>query len=157
LCPLLFCKMIEERIEKEIEKILQELDFSSLFLVNMELKGIEGESGKLKIFIDGLKGVSIQQCARISRSLGQWLEDQEIFRGKYNLEVSSPGVDEPLKDPRQFPKHIGRKMNLELSNGVELNGILEATEANQVLVKTINEKQEVRFEDIVKAQVLISF
>ncbi len=149
--------MLEQEIRAEIERIINELGFDSLFVVEIEKKGGETGPGSLKIFLDGLKGVSIDQCASVSRKLTPWLEENDPFRGKFNLEVSSPGADQPLQDRRQFPKHVGRELNLVLSDGAELKGKLEKADQELLLINVKGRKRELKFEEIDKAKVLISF
>jgi len=80
-----------------------------------------GARSVLRVTIDRAGGVSIEDCERVSKALGELLDEHDFFDGKpYNLEVSSPGIDRPLKTERDFVRIIGRNVTLHLS--IEVNG-----------------------------------
>ncbi len=83
--------------------------------------GLE-KKNKVLVLIDGDEGVNIDHCAQISRKISAELEEKEVMDGAYRLEVSSPGVEFPLKYQRQFPKHIGRKVKVSQNDGAEKIG-----------------------------------
>ncbi len=147
---------MEEKISEKLNSILNELDYKDLFILSVVQKGVGQGSGSIKVFVDGEKGVSIDQCARISKVFAPWVEEEGFFTGRYNLEVSSPGADMPLVDKRQFPKHVGRKLSLELKNGSHLEGSLENVEETGIKLNSKGEKRDYSFEEIEKAKVLIS-
>ncbi len=149
--------MEEKEILAAIGTVLEQLGFKSLFVVGIDVKGSEGGMGSLKVFLDGEEGVSIDQCASVSRKLSPWLEERDLFKGRYRLEVSSPGADQPLVDKRQYPKHSGRKLSLMLSEGKELKGVLVEVLEDGIVLNSQGQKRELRFDEIEKAKVLISF
>lgn len=61
----------------------------------------------LRIFLDSERGVSVEDCAQISRIAGDLLDAADLIQTPYNLEVSSPGIDRPLRKPEHFQKYIG--------------------------------------------------
>src|SRR5208337_1106508 len=61
----------------------------------------------LRIFLDGERGISVEDCAAISRIAGDLLDVADLIHTPYNLEVSSPGIDRPLRKLDHFQKHIG--------------------------------------------------
>src|SRR5262245_8247062 len=74
------------------------------FRVNVKIK----PTNNVKVFIDGDKGLSIEKCVQFNRALYKLIEEKGIFpSGDFSLEVSSPGVDEPLLMHRQYAKNTG--------------------------------------------------
>ncbi len=137
----------------------------SLFLVDLKVSGKSGPQ-KVIVLIDGDTGVGIDDCSKVSREMAAIIEEQDLISGKYILEVSSPGVDSPLKLPRQYPQHIGRKLKLNLTDGQEIKGMLkEVSESSLSVEKEAKKKDkesraeivEIPFNNIEKAKVLISF
>src|SRR6187402_2150672 len=100
-------------IEKRVIQLVEEkiADRPDLFLVDVQMHG----SGILSILVDGDQGISIQDCVAISRHVGFHLEEENVIEQAYNLEVSSPGVGEPLKLVRQYKKNIGRDLSVKLT------------------------------------------
>ncbi len=74
----------------------------------------QGRSITLQIFIDREDGVTIDDCAAVSRQVGVWLDVENPISGSYRLEVSSPGLDRPLKKAADFQKFAGSQVELEL-------------------------------------------
>lgn len=137
----------------------------SLFLVDLKVSGKSGPQ-KVIVLIDGDTGVGIDDCSKVSREMAAIIEEQDLISGKYILEVSSPGVDSPLKLPRQYPQHIGRKLKLNLTDGQEIKGMLKEVSESSVSVEKEAKKKdkesraeivEIPFNNIEKAKVLISF
>lgn len=150
-------------IEKQVETILLEeiLDQDEdLFLVEVSHKGNSGNS-KLLVLIDGDQGLDIDRCARVSRQLGAQLEELDIIPGKYTLEVSSPGIDQPLKLKRQYVKNIGRSLKVELNDGEQKEGVLTAVEDEQFDLEVTNKKEKmistIALSDVKKSKVIVSF
>ena len=121
---------------------------------------------KVTVLIDSDEGISIDECAEISRKLGDLIEEQGIFPNAYTLEVSSPGVDYPLAMPRQFRKNIGRTLKVILPEGIEKKGqLLSASEEGFVLLEELKKKKKDQlpnelsfaYADIVRVEVQIKF
>ena len=138
-----------------------------MFLVDTEVKG-QGGNATVIVLLDGDNGIDIDQCAEVSRYLGNYIEENEMMENKYRLEVSSPGIDQPLKLHRQFVKNIGRDLNVSTYEGDSIKGkLIEATEEGVVLNELIEQPKkankykedriELSFDTIEKAKVLISF
>ena len=151
--------------EDDIKRFAEEsLTDEQHFIVDVVISARKGPK-KVLIIVDGDRGVTIDDCAEISRAVGKRLEESPVLEDEsYMLEVSTPGVDQPLKLNRQYPKHIGRKLKLKLRDGI-LEGKLEAVADDGISLSvesgTAKKKEikshEIRFDDIEKAFVLISF
>ncbi len=94
-------------IEQKINGLIAEEP--ELFLVEISLR----PTNNIKVFIDGDQGVTIEKLAHYNRRLYRQLEEENLFpNGDFSLELSSPGLDEPLKIQRQYTKNIGRKVEV---------------------------------------------
>jgi ribosome maturation factor RimP len=151
-------------IEKRVIELVEEkiADRPDLFLVDVQMSG----GGVLSILIDGDKGVAITDCVAISRHVGFHLEEENTIEQAYNLEVSSPGLDTPLKSLRQYQKNISRSLTVKLSDGNKREGKLIAVDESGItLEENIKEKGKkavlvqntIPFADITETKVLVSF
>ncbi len=164
-CPLFsFTKQMDLK-ERIGEIVTNYLEGSAFFLVNTIITGAKSVP-KIIVWLDGDAGVSIEKCAEVSRILGKQIEDENLIESAYTLEVSSPGIDQPLKLFRQYKQHVGRNLRVVLTNGSTKTGKLEEVkEIGIVLNETVKGKKkdpnapvtEIETKDIDKAFVLISF
>lgn len=130
--PLFYC--IEMDIVKLIEQWASEtLTDTSYFLVEV-LQSKKG--GLISVLIDGDEGVNIDECVRVNRYISKRIDEEvpDDF-GAFVVEVSSPGVDRPLKFQRQYPQHIGRKIQFTLADGQEKTGVLIAVSQEQITIE----------------------
>lgn len=102
--------------DKIKELITPDVEAHSAFVVSIEILGPK-EGKTVQISLDTDAGITSEKCAEISRSIAKLIDAENLFPSKYNLEVSSPGLDRPLKFPRQYPRNIGRKLRLTLAQG----------------------------------------
>ena len=108
-----------------------------LFLVDVRIK----PTNNIKIYIDGDQGVSVDKLVSYNRKLYRQLEEEGLFpNGDFSLELSSPGLDEPLKLHRQYVKNIGRPVEVVLVEGAKLEGTLKAVTETQVEIETVKGK-----------------
>lgn len=91
-------------VEKLIQPIVASFGFE---LVDLELKG-DGRRRVLRVFIDKPGGIVLDDCAEVSREIDALFEVEDPIPGAYTLEVSSPGLDRPLKSAADFARHVGR-------------------------------------------------
>ncbi|UOQ78633.1 ribosome maturation factor [Hymenobacter sp. 5516J-16] len=136
----------------------------SLFVVDLTVS--DAIRPKVTVTLDGEQGVGIDECAQISRRLARRVDEEYGEDASYTLEVTSPGADQPLRDARQYTRHVGRSLSLKLTDGTEKSGILEAVEAEGIqLAEVVKEKSKkktlpaalVPFASIQEAKVVISF
>jgi ribosome maturation factor RimP len=128
-------------IEKMLEGILA--DDPAYFLVEIRIK----PTNNVKIFLDGDNGITIEKCIAINRSLYKQLEETALFPGDdFSLEVSSPGLDEPLKKFRQYKKNTGRLVEVLLNDGVKVDGKLLEVQEHEIVIEETrgkNKKKEI--------------
>ncbi len=97
------------QIESLVMPILDDLGFE---LVDLQLAQ-DGHQAVLRIFIDKPGGITLDDCVTVSRETGAILEIEDPIRSAYRLEVSSPGLDRPLKKPADFERFAGKKAKLK--------------------------------------------
>ena len=145
-------------ISNQVEAIARPIvEKSGAFIVETIIRG-ENRGKVLEMFIDTDEGVTSDHCVMISRELSQALDAVELIRGSYHLVVSSPGLDRPLKFPRQYPKNIGRKMTVRChsqSTNEILEGQLIESSSNSIVLRLDgnDDIRRIAFEDIIEARV----
>lgn len=147
---------VKELITGIIEEELKETDS---FLVGVDSNQAETS---IRFFIDGIDGVSIQLCSQLSRKVSRILDEEYTDDQPIRYEISSPGAEQPLVDLRQFYKHIGRELEVELTTGEIYTGeiiqILDDTIKLSVLIsKHKSEEKTIVFNQINKSTVKLSF
>ena len=146
-----------------IEHLAEELERRNLFLIEVNIR----PGNKISVFIDSMKGVTLNECIAVSRYLENRL-DRNIE--DFELEVSSPGLDKPLKLPVQFEKNRGRTLDILKTNGIKItgkllgmdNGLIRIESETVVKDPATGKKrkepvvQEIRSEDIKTAKIVVS-
>ncbi len=124
-----------EQVQKLLDNIL--VDETDFFCVNFKVK----PTNNFKIFLDGDNGITIEKCVQINRKLYKAIEELAIYpEGDFSLEISSPGVDEPLKLNRQYKKNIGRFVEIIFNDdSVKEGKLLEVTETD-IIIETVDGK-----------------
>jgi ribosome maturation factor RimP len=114
----------------------------------------------VEVFIDGEKGITSDDCSHVSRIINEAVQTEYLIDSNYRLDVSSPGVDRPLKFLVQYSKHINRKFEIIYKAGeeeIKLIAKLIRIDGDQLFFEEKNSEYKINFCDIVKAKVLISF
>lgn len=151
-------------IEKRVIELVEEkiADRPDLFIVDVQMHN----SGILSILVDGDNGIAISDCVAISRHVGFHLEEENTIEQAYRLEVSSPGIDTPLKSIRQFQKNINRSLKIKLIDGTIREGkLLSADDSGITIQEIVKEKGKkaitiesfIKITDISETIVLVSF
>lgn len=151
-------------IAEEIKKIaVEKLTEPSQFIVDVIVSSRTGPQ-KVMVIVDGDNGISIDDCATISRQLSKTLDESPLLNERYMLEVSTPGLDQPLKLKRQYKKNIGRKLRVKLQDKIVEGKLLEVKEEKISLGQEIGVGKnkeivpiEIQFSEIDKSFVLVSF
>jgi ribosome maturation factor RimP len=155
--------------QRATEIILEHLP-ADHYIVDVSFKP-SYKTQKLSVILDGEQGVSIDVCALISRKLGYFLEEENAIEEAYNLEVSSPGVDAPFTDIRQYRRNVGREVKVQWKGGIAKTGLLEEVIGEEAFVfqeilkagekgrkpKMAKEKETITIKDILKINVVLTF
>lgn len=116
---------ISQLIEEVVSRVNPEA-----FIVELILP--EGKNHTLSLRVDTEKGISIGECALLSREIGPILEAENFYDSPWTLEVSSPGIGRPLTVNRQYRKNIGRLLKVKTKNGETHKGILKAVDEENI-------------------------
>ncbi|RQD67794.1 MAG: ribosome maturation factor RimP [Tindallia sp. MSAO_Bac2] len=135
-------KDLESNIENVVKKYLES---DIIELVDVEFVK-EGPNHYLRIYIDKPNGVTIDDCENVSRYVDEYLDmNDELITVPYYLEVSSPGLDRPLKKPADFQRSIGKHIEVKLYQNLDGNkliqGILKNYDDNALTVILENEEE----------------
>ena len=104
--------------------------------------------------VDRPDGISIDECVQISRYINESLDRDEE---DYSLEVSSPGLTASFKVKQQYEKYLGRPIDILYTDGTRTTGKIESVADESVVLKVKGKDSEIRFEEIKKANAIISF
>ncbi|RTL57487.1 MAG: ribosome assembly cofactor RimP [Sphingobacteriales bacterium] len=130
--------MTNETLISTVENMLGDIisPQPDMFLVEIKVK----PTNNVKVFIDADSGISIEKCISVNRALYKKMEESGLFpNGDFSLEVSSPGLDEPLKLFRQYKKNIGRSVEVITKDGQRKEGkLIEVTEDGFIVEETKN-------------------
>ena len=116
-------------VEKKLSELLTELP--GYFLVEISVK----PTNNIKVFVDADHGAAIDQLTKINRALYKWVEENLFPNGDFSIEVSSPGLEEPLKLNRQYLKNVGRMVEIVLKNGLKNEGKLISVSENEIVIE----------------------
>lgn len=162
--PFLLPQFSEKMLTSEqISDIIRALlDPEKHFLVDLKVSTSRIRN-KITVLIDTDTGIGIDDCSRISRELASLLEEK--INEAYTLEVSSPGLDTPIKINRQYLKNLGRKLKVSMVDGNTLVGkLITASETEIVILpekkkkeKATPEEKTLAFKNIKEARVQVTF
>jgi ribosome maturation factor RimP len=147
-------------LEQKVNDLIKEEP--GVFLVDIRIK----PTNNVKIFIDADNGVNIDKLVQYNRKLYRDLEESGLFPGgDFSLEISSPGLDEPLKLHRQYRKNIGRFVEVTRKDGLKTEGKLVGVTETEITVeeeKGKNKKKEmvvhtIPFDNIKTTKIQIKF
>lgn len=154
-----FITIISTLIKNKVEKLLAERfekdDLKDCFLVDIKESK---DSRKIEVFVESDKRIKFEQCGIISRYLESYLDDDTSIPENYILEVSSPGLDRPLKNLRQYSLNLGRKVDLTNASNQKFTGVIKGVKEDEITIEMKSGKtQSFLFEKIKNAKIKISF
>lgn len=151
---------VEEKVKDIAKTIVDSLGYE---LVEVEYLAC-GKKAQLRIFVDKEGGITLDDCEKVSRYIGYALDIEDPIPNPYNLEVSSPGLDRPLKKPQEFERYKGRlvkiKTNVPINNEKVFIGRLSGIIDQGVEIRLKGEKDlsvSIPFEDIRSARLEVEF
>ena len=147
--------MIQDELIQLLSPTISEMGY--------ELWGCEylsqGKHSLLRIYIDKLDGIGIEDCQEVSKQVSALLDVEDPIPGNYSLEISSPGIPRPLFSSEQYQRYAGQEVQLKTFKPVngkrKLSGIIFSASESAVVLKINDEHQELLFSNIVKASLTI--
>ena len=141
---------------------LLEPSVSSLGYEMVELEfAPAGSGGVLRLYIDAVPGVTLEDCERVSRQVGAVLEAEDPIPGHYTLEVSSPGLDRPLRHEADYRRFAGRLAKLVTTEPVERQsafaGRIAGLDAGNVVLEEGRKTHRVPLDKIKRAHLDVEF
>jgi len=139
--------------DKIVDIVTPEIEEEGAELVDIVLKGTK-RNHILIIYVDKIGGVTISDCTKISRKLLKKTELEDILGNNYRLEVSSPGIDRPLKTKRDFERHIGRFLEIQFQDEKGLHkigGNMKKIEENIITISNDTGEKRIPLHSILKA------
>jgi ribosome maturation factor RimP len=153
-------------LQTEIRQLAESLLGNPAHFIVEVTVSIKRKPGKIVVALDGDEGISIEDCAELSRKLSEALDQTSLVDENYTLEVSTPGLDQPLKLTRQYRKNIGRMLKVKVAEETRaIEGKLVSVNDTGLVLsqksgkgKKAEEKEtSIPFSTIEKAFVTISF
>ena len=144
---------LQESIEKLIEPYLED---QGADLVDLQLTG-SPRNRMLRIDVDCINGITVGECARLSRGIADVLDTHDPIDGRYVLEVSSPGLDRALKSDRDYKRALGRTVKVILEGGRVLIGQLTRYDGPELELTVDGERRGVPAAEIRKANLHFEF
>lgn len=142
-------KALIEWLEPEVNSLGYEL---------LDIEWITGRGATLRLFIDAGAGIGLDDCETVSRAVEALLDVKDAIPGAYQLEVSSPGPERPLRTRSHFEAVVGERIRLQLleEGGAvrKCRGRLVGLEDNALRVEDDNEQRVISMDDILAARLL---
>ena len=148
--------MEKQQLSKKIEEIVSSHGY---FLIELIFRG-DRNLLVIELYIDNEIGITTDDCSKVSNVVNEVIESQNLIDTSYRLDVSSPGIERPLKFFAQYKKHMNRKLEIEYSDGEEkkkIVGKLIRIHDNDLFLEEKKNEVKISFENVIKAKVLISF
>ena len=149
-------KDYESRTEAMLMPIVETKGFE---LVDVEWVK-EGANWYLRAYIDKENGITVDDCEEVSRALSDLLDEEDFISENYILEVSSPGLDRPLKKEKDFARSIGKDVDVKLFKAInkekEFVGILNAYDEDTVTLE-MEDETEMQFKRSDIARIRLAF
>lgn len=148
---------IESKIQDLLEKVIQDLGYN---LYDVEYVK-EGKDYYLRITIDKENGINIQDCEKVNDGINDILDEADIIKDQYYLEVSSPGLERVLKKEEHFLSQIGKRVNINLfkpfEKKKEFQGILKEYNNSSIVIETEENNIEFNLKDIALVKTVFDF
>ncbi len=149
-------KDMKEKLEEIAKQVCSDAGVSIYDFENIMTQ--KGEV--ISVQITKIGGVTLEECTRVNRSMGHILEELDLIPNKYFLEVSSPGLERPLKFKKHYLSAINEKVRIQYNlenEKLTIEGILLEVNPDTVKLQVGEETQEIAFSAIRKARTVFDF
>lgn len=128
-------ELIVDKIQDFLRSLLPSL---GLELFDVQFRR-EGHGWVLRVFIDSESGISLDNCSNVSRELGHYLDVEDLIDHAYHLEVSSPGLERPLRSTEDFIRFCGKSAKVKVHDAIDgvkvLEGIIDRVEGDDIYLR----------------------
>ncbi len=145
--------------EQLLDMIQPVFDRANVYLVSLTLRGRVG-SRVLDIRADTEKGIGMDQIIALTKDISMMMDEADLIKGGYRIEISSPGAEKPLEQLWEFRKNIGRNLKVELEQDAEektIKGKLETVEEDRIVLKVGKKEVAILLADIKDARVQLKW
>ena len=153
--------MAKDNIETKVQNLLEETINNLGYNLYDVIYEKEGKDYYLRIFIDKEKGISIEDCEKVSNSINDMIDKADYIKEQYYLEVSSPGLERNLRKEKHFISQIGNEISVKLFSPIdkqkELIGILEEYNTNEITITVNNQSIKIDLKNIATAKTVFNF
>ena len=147
---------LEQKLADMFSPVIESMGYE---LIAVEITSAGGTT--MRVYIDSPDGITVDDCADVSYQISGLLDVEDPLRGKYNLEVSSPGLDRPLVTAEHFRQFVGHRVKVRTLEPVlgrrRFTGQLESVEGDLLVVAVDNEVYEIPLELVEKANLVAEF
>jgi len=148
-------------LERQLTEILE----APVVALGYELVGLEfvraGAHSTLRLYIDHENGITVDDCAEVSRQVSAVLDVEEPVPGAYNLEVSSPGLERPLFNASHYERFIGHEVSIVLkmamNNRRKWKGVIDSIDGETVAIIVDGQQENFALSNIAKANLIPKF
>ena len=128
---------IVEKIEELVNKPITDLGYRVYYVMYVK----EGKENYLRIFIDNDKGISLNDCEKVNDAITDLLDEADLIKDQYFLEISSPGLERNIRKDKHFEESIGKEVNIKLFKPMdnkekEITGVLRSFDKETVKIET---------------------
>ena len=139
------------------------IEAAGLILYHIEVAGSKDRT-VVRIYLDKLGGINLGHCSKVSRTINTLLDVEDVIRGRYYLEVSSPGIDRPLAKATHFANAIGEMVKIKTRMAMDKNrrnfvGLIKdfTNDPDRVVLEFENKEITILLDDILKANIDFQF
>ncbi len=145
--------MEKMQLSQKLEEIVSSQGY---LLIDINIRG-DQHLKVIELYIDNEKGITTDDCALVSRAVNEVIETENLIESSFRLDVSSPGIERPLKFLVQYQKHINRKFEIKLKEEErKLTAKLLRIEGENLFFADKGGETKVEYKNITQAKVLIS-
>ena len=147
--------MLDELKDKIVALVEQPLQSEGCELADVVISRYKSNT-TLRLFVYRESGTTLDECARLSRVVGRLIDGTDLFRSRYTLEVSSPGLDRPLTTARDFKFRVGETVRIEFvdSKRKKVTAEIVGTSDNEIRFKDETGEFGVNLDEIERAKII---
>lgn len=140
---------VEKKVKEIIEPIITNLNYTIYDVIYEK----EGKENYLRIFIDSKKGISLNDCETVNNAITDILDEKDVIKGKYMLEISSPGIEKRIRTEEHLKENLNNKVQINTFKAIDkqkvLIGNLKSFNEKSIIIKTEEKEIEIERNNII--------